>query len=73
VVTDQLVSREELIEAVHDASIEYIHAEKVFQDFQTNMGVPTPATTAKLRELKRNALRRAQTLRSVQTQLLLSK
>jgi hypothetical protein len=66
-LTEQLISHEELLEAVHEASIHYVEADSALRNYRLNGAHP-----AKLEQLKSNLAAEEQILREAQTLLLLS-
>ena len=70
-LTEQLISHEELLEAVHQASIEYVEAERDLKNYRLAFNHFTPEIDARLEELQRNVSAKSQSLRAAQTQLVL--
>jgi hypothetical protein len=66
-IAEQLISHEELLAAVHEASIHYVEADSALRNYRSSGAHP-----AKLEQLKRNLAAEEQALREAQTQLLLS-
>jgi hypothetical protein len=71
-ITEQLSPHQELLEAVHEATVLYVAAERALKDYRLALYSLEPESDARLEELKRTALARSQALRDAQTQLLLS-
>jgi len=72
VTIEQVSPHEELLEAVHEASVQYVEAERAFENYRLTLYNLTTESNARLEELKRAVSARSQALREAQTQLLLS-
>lgn len=71
-ITEQIIPHEELLDAVHDAAVEYIDAERALQNYRSAAGPLNVESDAKLKQLKRTVAARAQALRDAQEQLVLT-
>ena len=71
-LTEQVISHEELLDAVHDASVEYVEAERALQNYRLAFNNLTPENRAMLDELQGTVSAKSRALREAQTQLLLS-
>ena len=71
-ITEQLIPHEELLDAVHQASIQYVEADRALKNYRLAFNHLTPENRARLEELQRAAAARSRELREAQTQLLLS-
>ncbi len=67
-ITEQLIPHDELLNAVHEASVHYVEADSALRDYRLSGAHP-----AKLEQLKSNLAAEEQSLRRAQTQLVLSK
>jgi hypothetical protein len=66
-ITEQFISHEELLAAVHEASIHYVEADSALRNYRLSGAHP-----AKLEQLKHNLAAEEKSLREAQAQLLLS-
>jgi hypothetical protein len=66
-IAEQLISHEELLAAVHEASIHYVEADSALRNYRLSGAHP-----AKLEQLKRNLAAEEKSLREAQAHLLLS-
>ena len=69
---EQVSPHQELLEAVHEASVQYVEAERALENYRLTLYNLTTESDTRLEELKRAVSARSQALREVQTQLLLS-
>ena len=67
-LAEQLISHQELLEAVHEASVHYVEADSALRNYRSHGAHP-----AKLEQLKSNLAAEEQSLRRAQTLLVLSK
>jgi hypothetical protein len=70
--TEQVISHEELLDAVHEASVQYVEAERALQNYRLAFNHLTPENRAALDELQGAVSAKSRALREAQTQLLLS-
>ena len=63
----ELISHEELLEAVHEASIQYVEADSALRNYRLD-----GFSAVNLDQLKRDVASKERSLREAQTQLLLS-
>jgi hypothetical protein len=73
VFAEQVIPHEELLEAVHEATVQYVEAERALKNYRLALNHLTPESHGRLEELQRTASARSQALRAAQVQLLLSK
>jgi hypothetical protein len=71
-ITEQVIPHEELLDAVHQASVEYVEADRALKNYRFAVDHLTPEGHAKMEELQRNASAKSRALREAQVQLLLS-
>jgi hypothetical protein len=71
-ITEQVISHEELLDAVHEASVEYVEAERALKGYRFIVNGLTPENHVTLEELQRNVTVKSRALREAQTQLLLT-
>ena len=71
-ISEQVISHDELLEAVHEASVEYVEADRALHSYRLALSHLALEGDARLEELRRTACAREQALRDAQTQLLLS-
>lgn len=69
---EQVSPHQEILEAVHEASVQYVEAERALENYRLTLYNLTTESNARLEELKRTASARSRALRDAQTQLLLS-
>jgi hypothetical protein len=67
-ITEQLISRDELLEAVHEASVRLIEADKALRHYRLDGSLENPS---KLNQLRRALADSEQSLRDAQAQLVL--
>ena len=66
-IAEQLIPHEELLDAVHEASVHYVEADSALRNYRLSGAHP-----AKLEQLKSNLAAEEQSLRRAQKLLLLS-
>jgi hypothetical protein len=71
-ITEQVVSHEELVHAVYEASVDYVQADQALTSFRLSLEHFTPENLARLENLKRSTAAKSRVLREAQTQLLLA-
>jgi hypothetical protein len=71
-ISEQISPHEELLDAVHEAAVQYVEADRELENYRLVVHNFTPESEARLRELRRNVVQRSEALRAAQTQLLLS-
>jgi len=70
-ISEQVSPHNELLDAVHEASVRYVEAERALQSYRLALDHMAVDSDTRLEELRRTACAREQALRDVQTQLLL--